>query len=43
MDDRFLNRGKLKADNFPHKKGDWVFGHFVLLKDGDRDIFYFLL
>lgn len=33
-----LFRGKLKADNLPNKKGDWVFGHFVILKDGDRDI-----
>lgn len=38
MDDRFLSRGKLKADNFPHKKGDWVFGCFVDFECGDRNI-----
>lgn len=38
MNSRFKSRGKLKADNFPHKKGEWVFGYFVILEDGDREI-----
>ncbi len=32
----FLARGKLKYDNLPHKKGDWVYGNYVELKDGNR-------
>lgn len=31
-----LFRGKLKSDNGEHKKGDWVFGDLVRIKDGDR-------
>lgn len=29
-------RAKLKADNGEHKKGDWVFGDLVRLKDGKK-------
>lgn len=36
MNEMFLARGKLKYDNLPHKKGDWVYGNYVELKDGDR-------
>lgn len=39
MNERFLVRGKLKYDNLPHKKGDWVYGNYVELKDGDRTIY----
>lgn len=28
-------KAKLKTDNFPHKKGDWVFGNLVKMVDGD--------
>lgn len=38
MNDNFLSRGKLKHDNLPYKKGDWVYGNYVELKDGDRTI-----
>lgn len=38
MNERLLARGKLKYDNLPHKKGDWVYGNYVELKDGDRTI-----
>lgn len=38
MNERFLARGKLKYDNSPYKKGDWVYGNYVELKDGDRTI-----
>ena len=31
-----LFRGKIKTDNAIHKKGEWVQGNFVMLKDGDR-------
>ena len=31
-----LFRGKLKSDSGEHKKGDWVFGDLVRIKDGDR-------
>lgn len=30
-----LFRGKLKADNGEHKKGDWVYGDIVRIRDGD--------
>lgn len=36
MNEMFLARGKLKYDNLPHKKCDWVYGNYVELKDGDR-------
>ncbi|MEZ3452763.1 MAG: hypothetical protein K1W17_00125 [Oscillospiraceae bacterium] len=36
MNEMFLARGKLKYDNLPHKKGDWVYGNYVELKDGNR-------
>ena len=29
-------RGKLKADNGEFKKGDWVYGDLVRMKDGDN-------
>lgn len=29
-------RGKLKAENGEHKKGDWVYGDLVRIKDGDN-------
>lgn len=29
-------RGKLKVDNGEHKKGDWVFGDLVRIKDGEK-------
>ena len=31
-----LFRGKLKVDNGEHKKGDWVFGDLVRIKDGEK-------
>ena len=31
-----LFRGKLKSDNGKNKKGDWVFGDLVRIKDGDH-------
>lgn len=31
-----LFRGKLKYTNLPHQKGDWVYGDYVKIKDGDR-------
>ena len=30
-----IYRAKLKTDNLPHKKGDWVFGNLVKMVDGD--------
>lgn len=30
-------RGQLKTDNGSHKKGDWVFGNLVSLKDGIKE------
>lgn len=33
-----LFRGKLKHDNLPNRKGDWVYGHYAELKDGDRTV-----
>lgn len=39
MNEMFLVRGKLKFDNLPHKKGDWVYGNYVELKDGDHTIY----
>lgn len=39
-----IYRGKLKSDNSPNKKGDWVFGNFVKFIDGDKvsaHIYYF--
>ncbi len=33
-----LYRGKLKSENCDHKKGDWVHGYFVVIKDGKRHI-----
>lgn len=31
-----LFRGKMKTDNGEYKKGDWVFGDLVRLKDGEK-------
>lgn len=33
MNEMFLARGKLKYDNLPHKKGDWVYGNYIEIKD----------
>ena len=30
-----IYRAKLKTENLPHKKGDWVFGNLVKMVDGD--------
>ncbi len=34
----YLYRAKLKHDNAPRKKGEWVFGDLVHLKDGKKTI-----
>lgn len=33
-----LFRGKLKQDNLPYRKDEWVYGNFVFLTDGNRHI-----
>lgn len=33
-----LFRGKIKSDNGIYKKGDWVYGHYVCLKDGKKEL-----
>lgn len=38
MNREILFRGKLKTDNAINKKGDWVYGNYVTLMDGNHEI-----